>query len=480
VVDYFDCPGRHMTYLPDFEFEGVKGVLLTGIWDEGFFYTTGGKKLGSAGFDFTDLSVSGTAYHDGKLYVASQTGKYMNEIYTFDMATRRQIGEPVQVVEDPAVYNLLSRDGEVSSMEGLAYAGGLSSCTLEDGTVALCATYQCGYITSRLMFLELETPGLGGYTLYRNGTVIAENLKTRHFTDELNQAGEYQYTVKVHADGKTSDFSPATTVKIDNQGDCLAVKDLAAHETNRWVSLDWAVASSDTTSGKIVGFTVFRNGTKIKTLWNEDVALFYNDLSDLKIGTPYTYRVETLYTSGCTASDSIEITLTDEGVAMAPFGLRINYKKSAAYTNDNKTYDVTANWETPMFEEPLAIGYGTGQLIAFAGFGEDDPLQYWAIVGWDARDLEVYEDLYLVGMEYMLGDNTRSFEAVVYINEKQVLRDPLKRTQAKAWQTVYFSQSFPMVQEKEVLLGYHITYHAGATPVAVDLSESKRFYSDII
>ncbi len=480
IVTSFECPSRHLCYMEDVEFNGTKGVLMAGGWDSCAFYTLDGEYLGNAGFDFDDLAVTGTAYYDKKLYVASQTGKYENEIYIFDVPTRKQIGEPIQVTEDPAVYNLLTLNGEVTSTDDLAVAGGLSVCTLEDGTVALNAGYQCSYVTSRLMLLELESaPDRLGYTLYRNGEPIAENLHSRRFYDELSQPGTYKYEVMALSSKGNAPLSPATTITIDKYGDCLPVKELKAHETNQWVVLDWDVPTSDTAAG-LIGFTVFRNGTKLKDLWNNDAAVYYNDLSNLELGTPYTYRIESIYSSGCKAADSIQITLTNEGEALAPFGLRINYTKNTAFTESNKLFDVTAKWETPMFEEPLAIGYGSGQMIAIAGWGEEDPLQYWAVIGWDASDLELYEDLYLVGMEYLLGDNTKTFEAVVYLNSELSLKESLPRTQALAWQTMYFSKSFPMNQEKEVALGYHIKYSAGATPVTIDLSENKRFYSDII
>ena len=473
-------PSRHLSYLDDFEFNGTKGVFLAGGWDAGEFFTIDGEPLGASGFDFTDLSVTGTAYYDGKLYVASQTGKYQTEIYTFDVATRRQIGEPVQVIEDPAVYNLLSLNGDVTSTEDLAVAGGLTICTLEDGTVALAATYQCSYVHSQLMFLELKSaPDRRGYDLYRNGEPIARNLRSRRFYDELDQPGTYTYEVKALYTNSEAEFSPATTLKIDNYGSCLPVKDLTARETNQWVVLDWDVPTSDTAAG-IVGFTVFRDGVKLKELYDEEVAVFYNDLSDLKIGTPYTYAVETLYKNGCKSSDSVKITLTDEGTALAPFGLRIDFKKNAASTKDNKLFDVTAQWETPLFEDPLAIGYGTGQLVSFASFGDEIPTEYWALIGWSKADLELYKDLYLVGMEYLLGDNTNTFEAVVYLNDEATYRESPRRAPAQAWQTMYFSRSFPMDQPKEVTVGYHITYDADAAPIALDFSASKRFYSDII
>lgn len=480
IANVFECPSRHLCYMPDFEFKGNKGVLMAGGWDSCAFYTLDGEYLGNAGFDFSDLAVTGTAYHKGKLYAASQTGKYTTEIYTFDVATRKRLGEPIQPVEDPAILNLLNLNGEVTSVDDLAIAGGMTISTLEDGTVALNAGFQCSYITSRLMLLELESaPDRVGYTLYRNGEAIAENLHSRHFYDELSQPGTYKYEVRALSSNGEAQLSPATTITIDTYGGCLPATNIKARETNQWVVLDWDVPTSDTTSG-LIGFSVFRNGTKLKDLWGKDAMVYYNDFSDLEVGTPYTYRIDAVYSSGCKASDTVQITLTNEGEALAPFGLRINYTKSATYTKDKKMYDVTANWETPMFEKPLAIGYGTDQMIAFANFGDNDPLKYTALIGWDADDLDLYKDLYLVGMEYMLGDNVSTFEGVVYLNSELVLRDKPSRTHAQAWQTMYFSKSFPMDQPKDLTLGYHVTYKGGASPIAIDLSTYKRFYSDII
>ncbi|MDE6106935.1 MAG: T9SS type A sorting domain-containing protein, partial [Bacteroidales bacterium] len=472
-------PSRHMTYLPDLEIKGNKGVLMAGGWEDAKFFTLDGKYLEESGFDFTGLAVSGTAYHDGKVYAASQSGPNSNEIYVFDLASRQQIGAPIQVAEDPAVYNILNPEGyEDVTISNLSVAGGLTTCTLEDGTVALVAGYQCDYVYSQLMFLELESaPERAGYDLYRDGKLIAKNLTTRRFPEELTP-GTYEYTVKaIYTGNVESDFSPVTTVKIENYDNCLPVKGLKAHETNRWVVLDWDVPSGST---GFVGFTVFRDGTKLAELWNDAVALNYNDLSDLKIGTTYTYRLEALYSSGCTASDSVKITLTNEGTAMAPFGLNLTQKKNASSSSDKKLFDVTAEWETPMFEDAMSIGYGGGVMVAYNSFSNDLPKEYWAAIGWDSTDLKLYKDLYLVGMEYMLGDNTRSFEAFVYLNDEQVYSESLDRATAQNWQTMYFKHSFEMNQPKEVAVGYHIKYNEDASPVAIDYSYNKPRYSDLL
>lgn len=479
ITETFEAEARHMTYMPDVEIEGTKGVLLAGDWNTAEYYTTDGQRLASSDFDFSALDVAGSAYYDGKLYVASQTGPNMNEIYTFDVATGKPSGEPVQVTEDPAVYDLLSLNGEVTSTDDLAYAAGLSIATLSDGTMALGAVFQCSYTHSRLMFLELEAaPGRSAYKLYRNGEVIAEALNTRRFYDELTEPGTYNYQVQAFGDGKQSELSPATTITIPAYDPCLPAKDLKARETNRWVVLDWDVPTSDSAAG-LVGFNVYRDGVRLKQLLDLEANVTYTDFSTLELGKEYTYRIETLYSSGCAADTEVKITLNNEGEAMAPAAFHIDYKENpTASTADAPMFDVTASWETPMFEEPLAIGYGTGQMITGAGFEEVN--EYYAGIGWDTTDLKLYKDLYLVGMEYMLADNVTKFEACVYLNDTLAYTEAEKRTVAREWQTKYFNKSIPMDQPDEVVVGYHIVYPASATPVAIDLSYSKPFYSDAI
>ena len=489
IIDNAEFEGleaRHMAYLPDFEFEGKKGVLLLGGWNSNDFYALKDhniEHLGTAGFDFSNISVSGTAYHGGKLYAASQTGPNQNEVYVFDVATRAQVGGPVQVSEDPAVYNLLSSNDEqmTTPVSNLAAAGGLTIDTLDDGTIALGMVFQCNYVTSRLMFLELESaPERRGYTLYRNGVVLAENLTSRRYYDEITAPGKYVYQVKAVAEGRQSKLSPGDTVVVPAYTSCLAAKNIKAREVNRWVALDWDVPTSDSAAG-MIGFTIFRDEQRLHELWNKEADVRYTDFSTLEVGKEYTYRIETLYQSGCVASDSVKITIADEGVALPPYGLRLGSRKNTTASAPGATkYDVAAAWETPLFEEPLSIGYGTGQMITGASFGDGAPLQYFAAVGWDTTDIKLYQDLYLVGMEYMLGDDTKTFTAFVMTNDTIAYAESLKRTTAKSWQTMYFKQSVPMNQPREVVLGYYITFAAETAPVALDFSYNKPFYSDLI
>lgn len=482
-----DSAARHMAYIDDYEYPATanydagKGVLAIGGPQSCILYTLDGNKIGPAPVDFSGLAVSGTAYYNGKLYVASNTGYYLNEIYTFDFKTGKRENGPVQVIEDPAVYNMLSLNGEVTSTNDLAYAAELCICHLEDGTVALGAVYQCSYITCRLMLLELESEAsLRGYDLYRTkdgGEKIKLNstpLTSRRYQEELTEAGTYVYSVvALGADGEAQ-FAPNDTVVIADKGKCdpPAIK---AVESNEWVTLTWS--APELSSGKYVGFTVYRDGEEIAKLWEEDVALRYTDQVSA-LGT-YSYTVESFISNGCIAADSVKITLTGEGVAKAPFGLHLDYKRNAGASSDMEaSFDVKALWELPMFEDALAIYYGSGEPTSILNLG-DTTSGYWAAVGWDVNDLQLYEDLYVVGMEYLIGDEANSIEGAVRIDNVTVTKKDGGRPKPNVWNTIWFDESFRLGDaEYAVDVAYHTTFPAGKNVAVVDALSSKIGYSD--
>lgn len=464
-----------MAYMPDMTIDGHTGVFLLGDSTAKYYYRNDVNKLiyiKDAEYDFSGMIPSGAAYYDGKLYVASNSGPYLNELYTFDAKTCQQIGDPVQLMEDPAVQLVVNPYFNVNDETDyeVAFAGGLGICMLEDSTMALVAGSQCSYTHSRLLFLELESaPMRESYTLYRNGKVIADNLKTRRYSDEL-EAGSYGYHVVVNVKGgKHSAPSPVDSIIIPDYENCFAPISPKAREINRWVDLSWDVPEG---ASGIVGFNIYRNDELLDKLWNMQVAARYTDFSDLALNTPYQYRIEMLYENGCLADTVCTITLTDDGMAMAPFGLHVDYTKAEG------GFKPTVTWETPLFEETLSIGYGSGEFKQPASF--DGITEYWAAIGYDASNLALYKDLYLVGMEYFLGNETKLFEALVYLNDTLVYTETLPRTQAGEWQTLYFQKSFSMNQPDEVAFGYHTRYSSDASPLVLDYSYNLPLFSDLI
>lgn len=479
IQENFPVPARFLAYVP--ELDGGKGGFVAGTAHSCNTYTKTGKLIEANILDFkSPIYACGAAYHNGRLYVSSASGKYYNEIYVFDFEKREQIGAPIQVVEDPALYNLLSFDGQLPALDGVTQAGGLSVCTLEDGTTALGAVFQCAYMTSRLMLLEIESDAsVKGYDLYRsvNGgeyqKINTAPLATRRYAEMLTEAGQYAYYVKVLpqvSGAPESTASPIDTVTIKQPSAC-AKPTFSVSESNRWAVLEWMPQECDNI---LIGFNLLRNGEEICRFWEKDMRLDYVD-QVAETGT-YTYTIEALYDDGCVGAETQKITLTGQGKALAPFGLSLDAQaKDAAKT----AYDVTAKWETPMFEEPLALRYCNAVMLNAVTF--DNYNECWAAIGWDQANLGLYKDLYLVGMEYLIGAVPTTFEGFVILNDEMVYTQPIRRPIAREWQTVMFDRSFPMDQPHEVAVGYHTTFTAESAGVlTVDESVSKSGYSDLI
>ena len=481
IEDTYPVPARYLAHIP--AEDGGKGVFLAGKEHTCYLYKlteNGEQKIDSNLFDFKNLYVCGAAYYKGKLYVSSATGPYYNEIYVYDYATRKLIGEPLQMPEDPALYNLLTFDGLLTSLSGVTMAGGLSICPLEDGTTALGAVFQCAYMTTRLMLLELESDlSVKGYDLYRrvNGAT-AQKLNTtpltsRRYKENLSQSGQYAYYVTVLSEVSgvpATAPSPIDTLNISPALPCPRPS-LNIKESNRKPILSWMPGESLV---GLVGFDLYRNQEAVGRFWSDNgtLRLSYIDEAVTELGN-YQYRLEVLYDDGCITDTTVSITLTGLGKALPPFGLALNDKKQ------NNATEVKATWETPLFEDPMALRYGSGmptKAIGFSNFYE-----CWGAVGWDTTNLKPYKDLYLVGMEYFIGALPQSFEGFVMLNNKQVYTQKIARPVSGEWQTVMFDKSFSMNQPQEVVVGFHTKYTAETQGVlVVDANFVKTGYSDLV
>lgn len=486
IVETYTVPARFLAYVPDVDGEGHEG-FVAGTAHSCNTYVWGQREDGQPDLvlsqkdylNFESLYANGAAYHNGRLYVSSASGPYYNEVYIYDFAKKQLLSDPIQVVEDPAMYDFLTDNGSeymVAELPNSTQAGGLSVFELEDGTTALGMVFQCMYFTTHFMILELESNAeVKGYDLYRSangGEYVKVNetpMTSRRYQETLTP-GQYTYYVQVISENAApSAPSPTDTVRIGDQGDCPA-PDLKLREGNGWAVLEWMPGNSDKI---LIGFDLYRDGEHLARYWNDDMRLDYVDTRVEGAGT-YTYRLEALYEDGCMANATKEIAITGEGVAMAPYGLTLTPK-----TIDKNTSDVTIRWETPMFEEPLALRYCNGvqgNSISFDNFYE-----CWAAIGWDKANLDLYRDLYLVGMEYLIGSSPVTFEGFVMLNDRMTYTQTISRPIAGDWQTVLFDQSFPMDQPDEVVVGYHTKYTAENTGLLlVDPSVSKSGYSDLV
>ncbi|MDE5743139.1 MAG: hypothetical protein K2H62_02170, partial [Bacteroidales bacterium] len=277
IKSTYPVPARFLAYVP--ELDGGKGGFVAGkihecntyVWEED---EEGERTLvlkDQNYLDFGSLYACGAAYHNKRLYVSSATGYYSNEVYVYDFAKKEQIGAPIQVMEDPALYDLLTMNGNtylVNNMSTIAMAGGLSVFGLEDGTTALGMVFQCSYMTSRFMLLELESDAaVKGYDLYRsvNGRAYAKlndaPLTTRRYTETLTDTGRYTYYVVVLSEttDDPSEWSPIDTIDIAEHGSCPK-PDFSVTESNRWALLEWMPNASE---NEFVGFDIYRDDERI-------------------------------------------------------------------------------------------------------------------------------------------------------------------------------------------------------------------------
>ncbi len=482
IKDNYPVPARFLAYVP--ELDGGNGGFVAGkahecntyIWEDGDLVLDQKNVL-----DFGSIYAMGAAYHEGRLYVSSATGPYSNEVYIYDFAKKELLSEPIQVVEDPALYDFLTDNGNAQLVANLAsstMAGGLSVCELEDGTTALGMVFQLAYFTTRFMLLELESNAdVKGYNLYRsaNGATYTkvndQPMTSRRYAETLPQAGKYTYYVEVLSE-KTDDPStpsPVDTVVITEQGTCPA-PDLNVRESNRWAVLDWMPGDSPKA---LVGFDLYRDDKHIGRFWNNDLRIEYIDDQITELGT-YNYKLEVLYEDGCLSEQTASITITGDGEAKGPFGVTLSKRLAAP-----KIYDVKVEWETPMFEEPLSLRYCNGTSAQAIGF--ENYYECWAVIGWDQANIDLYRDLYIVGMEYLIGATPTMLEGIIIINDNIVYNQRVSRPIAGEWQTLMFDKSFSMDQEQDVCVGFHTRYKEETNGVLLaDITVSKSGYSDLV
>ena len=453
----------YLCYVPELN-EG-QGGLIYGDWETIHFCNMRGQEVDpGVDIDITGLIISGMAYHDGMLYILSQTGESLDELYTVDFSTGEFIGKKV-----------LSDDSRLSSIEtryGFC-AGGMTLSVLEDSTIALSAVLQFTATRSHLALFEVESaPGLIGYNLYRNDVKINPEgtyVQGLGFIDTLDEAGTYTYTVEpVHTDGCTGAILEGveTTVTIAPIGECPGPQDLTAYESNRAVAMEWSYTAE--TGSSLVGFNLYRNGERIA---EELLDLHYTDFNRA-IGD-YTYVVEAFHDNSCVSSDTVELSVTHEGQKMAPSHIALS-----SYPQ-GESFAVDARWELPYFEQPLGIGFCND---AYSGTALADGQTMYAAIGWDSTRLNEYRDLYLVGIEFFIGNDVEELSGIVYLNDTFCMEVPMRdRIREAEWNTLMFDQYIPMDQPMEVVTGYKVRYSEAATAVAAyDRGPAVRGFGDLM
>lgn len=454
---------RHLAYIS--ELDGSKGGFAYGDWHSLHYCGRYGQTLDiEKTIDIDGLSISGTVYHEGLFYILSQSGSQKDELYVVDFSNKVYMGKKI-----------LSENSRVAGIEPVNgfIAGGMGLGILPDSTVALMTVLQFKSVGNHIAWWEIESaPDLLGYNLYRNGVRMnpeGEYIQGLSYADTILTPGVYVYTVEaVNKNGCSNMLETVKTeVSIAETGSCPGPEDLHAVESNHSVHLDWNYESED--GPRLVGFRVYRND---ELLSDNLLDLKYDDYN-LEKGN-YVYRIEAYHENSCLSQDSIEIEVTYEGVGMPPSAFQVKL------VDDNAgSPAVEASWDLPYFEEPLAIGYCQMPQRGVALQGYDS---FYAVVGWDSSKLDMYRDLYLVGMEYFIGQDIKNITGLVYLNnELSYSKESSSRISENAWNTIMFDEYIPMDQPYEVVVGYKVEHEEGAQSVAVfDNGSSEEGYSDLI
>lgn len=396
-------------------------------------------------FDIKGITIIGTAYHKGRLFIANQHDGNSSLIETFDWNTGKHLFT-TDLVAIPAVADVVAASQGYSAL-----MAGISIGTMEDGTVVLDAMVQPLVAYNQLVTVEVESsPDVKGYVVYRDGVKVSDTVKARHFSEEIFEPGKYVYTVEYFSNNNCSmksDGFAQDSARIDSIGTCMPPTQVKVFESNEIACLSWELPVKYT-DPNIVGFNVYRNGEE---LCDKVLELRFND-EGIEKGKEYIYRVEAFYNNSCVASDSVRITPTFEGYAEAPAAVTVK-----ANEKDGK-YTSTTTWELPNFEEPLALGYCGS--VPGGVINLDGTNTVFGLIGWTQvdKDLEPYKDLYIVGVEFMIGAQPISINGVVYVDDRLVYSEPMNRVPTQTWYQHFFKKSFSMNQKLEIAVGYAFTF----------------------
>ena len=137
-------------------------------------------------------------------------------------------------------------------------------------------------------------PGLAGYHVFRDGTLIASPTGTTYNDTGLTASTSHSYTVTAF-DTATPANSSATSNSLSVSTKALPVTPTGLHSTattTSSISLAWT-ASTDTGGPGLTGYHLYRNGTLIAS----PTGTTYTD-SGLASGTSYAYTIAAYDTDG--------------------------------------------------------------------------------------------------------------------------------------------------------------------------------------
>ncbi|MEG1498525.1 MAG: T9SS type A sorting domain-containing protein [Bacteroidales bacterium] len=462
VEEFITSPanGQHIAFIPSLD--SNRGGFEVGDWNTSFFINRSGKVI-SEGLPLKECA--GTTFYDGRIYASQQTGETLNQVVQYDITTKKPVGK----IFEPATLPQIKAIGE-----GYHSAGGISIMSTLDSTLCLCTMVQTdGTTSNELAFFELKpSPEISGFNLYRNDVLVNTNglLKRHNYTEIITEPGTYVYQVTAKfRNGCEAKPVVKSTVTIVPSTGCAPVKQLDGKETYGNVKLTWALPPANP-NGNLAGFYLYKDGQLInKDLYKK---LEYVDVSP-SLGK-HAYRIEAFFDNSCSASDSIEVDVNNQG-----FCLPVNQLSFEQSTGSKaNTSNVKVKWELPYFEEPLPLRYGTG--INAGSVGEPTGANFTAAAAWDSAQLKPYENFKLIGMEIFLADPA-VVTPLIMIDDSIVYQFDAGKIATKTFSTIFFDRSFPISTiNTELALGYTVSfYKADSKPVGYDAGPAVKRRGDL-
>lgn len=445
----------HICYIPTLD--GGNGGFEYGVFDMGFLCKKDGTFIDTA---FTGaVGIAGTTYYDGFIYAMEQSGatSFKAQINQYSLETKKF----VKMLADLADYSQLSDIEE-------AFGGGLAVGKSIDGTLCLMAILQDPTGNSVVM-LELEKPeGLTGYNVYRNGEKIASDYPYRNYQQLLQEPGQYDYYVTAQWGDCESDTSTHQNVTILPKGECSAPRNLEASSTFNHIDITWD-APLTSPEQTFVGYILYDGeGNKL----TQDLITTNRYTAIVPGEGTYKYSVEAFYASSCEArTETVTVDVQFIGECLPVNNLQAKYVE---------TQGVNLTWEAPYFDHPIAMRYDDGVFADAIGITEGG--EFMAAIGWLKKDMTLYKDFVMVGLEAFIASVPRSISLLVIIDDTIVVEQSIATSTLRVGEFNYFKLENPILFDAGIdfAVGFRVDNKPQEFPLGIDHGPAKVGFGDLI
>lgn len=447
-----DFPGfTRVSYLSFLD--GGKGGFELGNFEEGtsYYIDMEGKIIAGGGIPGGG-DIRGVAYYDGKLYVGKRDAEGGMKIYLYDATTNKATGEYIDM-RDYANLQLKQED--------LLWGVSVMNSSEDIPCLGVSISRQDGWNTNTfLVYLELgQMEGLLGYNVYRNGVKISgdEPLKNTYFSERLFDADDYEYEVTSSFEGDCeSAKSEPTNVSITPIGVVNEPKSAVTEAVRNNIIVSWEAPKVSTTP-KLVGYNIFRNGVQLNPVGKYITDLFYTD-KDLVLGE-YKYEINAFYNnSGESEKVSGTINLTGFNPTLAPTELALEQE-------DRENVDLT--WKTPAMGDYDVKTWHNGNIENCIGVSEEGGILYVASK-WDEKDLGTVFNYTLSDIEFYAG-NALAYTFYVYMDDKLVATQTIDKAKALDYNLLKLTTPITIEKGKTLMVACKVTHGAKELPIGIDV-----------